>query len=103
MKGRDGSNPRLSARQSAIAALSAENPKIGRMFAHFLLAEGTGEAQIRPSAANLWSILPVENRAGAPRAIVCQNKRSPGHRPFSKLCQFNGAAPLFVGDGTNSS
>ena len=33
-----------SANQSAIFALSAENSKILRTFAHFLLPEGTGEA-----------------------------------------------------------
>jgi hypothetical protein len=31
----------------------------------FLLPEGTGEAWIRPSVADLGSILSVENRAGA--------------------------------------
>jgi hypothetical protein len=65
MKGRDGSNPRLSANQSAILAFSAESSKIVRMFVHFLRPEGTGEAEIRPRAADLCSILSVENRAGA--------------------------------------
>lgn len=103
MKRRDGSNPHLSDKQSAIAALFAENPKIGCMFAHFLLAEGTGEAQIRPSAANLWSILPVENRAGALRTSVCQKKRSPGHRPFSNPVSSMRLRRSSSAVGTNSS
>jgi hypothetical protein len=45
MKGRDGSNPPLSAKQSAISALSVEKSKILRTFVHFLLPEGTGEAR----------------------------------------------------------
>ena len=75
MNGRDGSNPRLSASQSAVFAFSAENSKIVRMFAHFLLSKGLGEAQIRLSAADLCSILSVENRAGALRPVVCRKKR----------------------------
>ena len=61
-----------SASQSAIFGFSAENLKIVRMFAHFLLSKGTGEAQIRPSIADLCSILSVENRAGALHAFICQ-------------------------------
>ena len=56
-----------SASQSPISAFSAENSKIVRMLAHFLRSEGTGEAQIRPSVADLCSILSIENRAGALR------------------------------------
>ena len=44
MKGLDGSNPTLSANQSAISEISLGNSKIARMFAHFLQPEGTGEA-----------------------------------------------------------
>jgi hypothetical protein len=55
-----------SAKQSAIFAFSAENSKIGRVLAHFLRPVGTGEAEIRPSAADLCLILSVETRAGAP-------------------------------------
>ncbi len=39
------------------------------MFAHFLLPEGTGGAQIPPTAVDLSSILTVENRAGALREM----------------------------------
>ena len=42
--GYGGSNPPLSAKQSAISALFSENPKIARMRAYFLRPEGTGEA-----------------------------------------------------------
>ena len=51
------------------------------MFADFLLPKGTGDAQIRPPAADLGSILSVENRAGAPSSRRLPEKtRSPGHR-----------------------
>ena len=70
IKGLDGSNPLLSAKQSAIFAFSAGKSKIVRMFAYFVRPKGTGEAQIQPSAANLCPILSVENRTGALRAIV---------------------------------
>jgi hypothetical protein len=40
----------LSAKQSAIFAFSAEISKIVRMFAHFLVFKGTGEAHIRSAA-----------------------------------------------------
>jgi hypothetical protein len=55
----------LSAKQSAIFALSAEESKILRMFATFDRFQGTEESQIRPSAADSCSILSVENRASA--------------------------------------
>lgn len=70
-----------SATQSAIFAFAAENSKIVWTFAGFLLPKGTGDAQLRPSPASLCSILPVENRAGALRAIICQKTPSPRH-PF---------------------
>ena len=47
--------------------------EILRMFAKFVRLKGTGESQFRPAAADLCSILSVENRAGALRAIACQN------------------------------
>jgi hypothetical protein len=56
---------KIPPKQSAISAFYNENPKIARMLAHFLRPEGTGEAWIRLSAADLCSILSVENRAGA--------------------------------------
>ena len=65
----------LPAKQSAIFACSAETSKILRMLAHFLRPEGTGEAWIRPLAADLCSILSVANRAGA-----LSKKSSPGQR-----------------------
>jgi hypothetical protein len=71
-----------SAKQSAFFAFSAEGSKILRTFACFLGLEGTGEAQIPPSAAHLGSILSVENRAGALLATLSQ-KPSPGHRSLS--------------------
>src|ERR1019366_8393131 len=46
--------------------------------------EGTGEAQIRRPAADLCSILSVENRAGDFRAIICQKTYSPGHRASAR-------------------
>jgi hypothetical protein len=52
MKGRDGSNPSLSASQSALFAFSAENSKIVRLFAKFVRFKGTGESQFRPAAAD---------------------------------------------------
>ena len=64
-KGLDGSNPPLSAIQSEISAFSKGKSKIVRMLAHFLRPEGTGEAYIWPSVADLCSILSDENRAGA--------------------------------------
>ena len=42
-KGTGGSNPPLSATQSAISAFSAEESKILRMFAHFFDLKGTGD------------------------------------------------------------
>src|SRR5208282_3368888 len=66
MKGLGGSNPPLSATQSTISAFSAENLKTVRMFAHFLLSKGTGEAQIRTPATDSRPILSVGNRLGAP-------------------------------------
>ena len=82
MKGLDGSNPPLSASQSAMFAFSAEKSKILRMLAHFLLLKGTGEVQILLSVADLWSILSVAGGAGALRAIVCRDC-SPRHRAFA--------------------
>ena len=64
-KGLGVSNGCLPAKQSAIFAFSAENSKIARMFAHFSLPEGTGEAQIWPSAGHSGPILSFGNRAGA--------------------------------------
>jgi hypothetical protein len=54
-----------SAKQSSIFKFSTGRSKILRTFAHFLLPKGTGEAYILPLAADLCSILSVENRAGA--------------------------------------
>ena len=54
--------------------------KIPRMFAHYLLTEGTGEAQIRPSVGDLCSILSVRIEAVPFRDISAQNFRSPEHR-----------------------
>ena len=48
-----------SATQSAILAFSAVSSKIVRMLEHFLRPEGTGEAYIWPSVADLCSILSV--------------------------------------------
>ena len=48
--------PGKPANQSAVFAFSVEKSKIGRMFAGFVLPEGTGESQIRPSAVDLsWT------------------------------------------------
>jgi hypothetical protein len=44
LKGLAGLNPPLSANQSAIFSFSAENWETGRMFAHLLRPEGTGES-----------------------------------------------------------
>jgi hypothetical protein len=54
------SNPTRSAIQSAIFAFSPGNSKTLRTFAHFLRPEGTGEAWIRPPAADLCSILSAD-------------------------------------------
>jgi len=51
IEGLDGSNPSLSATQSAIFAFSAEKSKIVRMLVHFVGVNGTGEAQIRPAVS----------------------------------------------------
>jgi hypothetical protein len=59
-----------SAKQSAISAFSAENSKILRMFADFLLPKGTGEGRTWLAQAHSRWILSVENRAGALRGIV---------------------------------
>ena len=64
-KGLGGSYDCLPAKQSSIFAFSTGRSKILRTFAHFLLPKGTGEAYILPLAADLCSILSVENRAGA--------------------------------------
>jgi len=88
MKGRDGSNPRLSATQSAIFALSAENSKILRIFEHFVGLKGTREYQIPPSAAHFGSILSVEDRAGALRPISALT------RPRFLCCDFAGRIRL---------
>ena len=58
----------------------AEKSKIPRMFAHYLLTEGTGEAQIRPSVGDLCSILSVRIEAVPFRDIVAQSFHSPEHR-----------------------
>src|SRR5277367_2933048 len=63
--GSGGSNPSLSAKQSPSFAFSAEEWKLIRTHAHFLLLKGTGEACIRPSAADLCLVLSVWNRAAA--------------------------------------
>jgi hypothetical protein len=65
-----GSNPGLSAIQSAIFALSAGKSKILRTFTHYSLPEGTGDGHILSSSAESSSILSVENRVGALYAIV---------------------------------
>jgi hypothetical protein len=69
-RGLGGSNDCLPARQSAIFAFSAENSKIARVSAHFLEPEGTGEARIRPYAADFRYILSVENLTGALRTAA---------------------------------
>jgi hypothetical protein len=111
--GLDGSNPLLSASQSAIFAFSAENSKILRIFADFVRLKGTGEAQIRPTAADLCSILSVENRAGALRSreksdLILFNKGrfragdqrlmdrlryTSGRRPRAMLCNSRAVCP----------
>ena len=65
--------PANRASQSVIFGFSAGNSKIVRMLAHFLRPEGTGEAEIRRSAADLCSILSVENRAGAPSHLLWES------------------------------
>lgn len=58
----------LSATQSSIFAFSADKSKILRMFAKFVRLAGTGKSQFRPVAIDSYSILSVENQAGALRA-----------------------------------
>ena len=60
-----------------------------RMSAHYLLAEGTGEAHIWQSLADLRSILSVENPAGA---LVSSAKRA-----FAKTSPVKPLAWVFVG------
>jgi hypothetical protein len=76
-KGLGDSNPPLSATQSAIFVFSEGKSKILRMLAQFVRLEGTREAQIRPSVADLCSILSVENRAGALSARLWQTGEPP--------------------------
>jgi hypothetical protein len=64
-----------SATQSSIFTFSAENSKIARVSAHFLEPEGTGEARIRPYAADFRYILSVENLAGALRTALNRRLR----------------------------
>ncbi|SRR5258708_15202928 len=78
----------LPATQSEIFALSAENSKIVRTLAGFLLSKGTGEAQIRASAPDLCPILSVESRAGA----LSANLRSYCNCPWS--WNLTGSGPL---------
>jgi hypothetical protein len=87
-----GSSYGLSpATQSEIFALSAENSKIMRTLAGFLLFKGTGEAQIRASAPDLCPILSVESRAGA----LSANLRSYCNCPWSWNLTGSGAsAPI---------
>ena len=71
-----GSNPTLSATQSAISAFSPKKSKMLRMFAKFVRFKGTGEAHVQQSAADLCSILSVEDRAGALRPISALTRPS---------------------------
>src|SRR5260370_40907892 len=48
----EGSNPTRSASQPVIFTFSSENSKIPRTSAKFVRFKGTGEAQIRPQAAD---------------------------------------------------
>jgi hypothetical protein len=52
-----------SAKQSAIFAFPAENSKIVRMCAHFLLLRGTGEGQIRAAITFLAGLSIFEDEA----------------------------------------
>jgi hypothetical protein len=71
-----------SAKQSAIFAFPAENSKIVRMCAHFLLLRGTGEGQIRAAITFLAGLsLPktvtVANAGGEPKRDVNSDSRIP--------------------------
>ena len=77
-KGLGDSNLPLSASQSSI--FSAEKSKIFGTSTAFVRAKGTGESQFQLTAADLISILSVENRADAPLHDPLPKTPSPGHR-----------------------
>ena len=65
MKGRDGSNARLSVNQSVHFAYILEKAGTPRELRRFFSPQRTGESLLMPDSPDLATILSVQNRNGS--------------------------------------